>query len=58
MSTFVAAAYLGLGLPPVLTGLLGQVVSAVDASVCTSALTAVIVLVALVVVLRTFADTA
>ena len=58
VSTFFAAAYLGLGLPPVLTGLLGQRVSAVDASACTSVLTAVIVLVALVVVLRTFADTA
>jgi len=54
VSTFFAAAYLGLGLPPVLTGLLGQLVSAVDASACTSALTAVLVLVAFAVVLRTF----
>jgi MFS family permease len=54
VSTFFAAAYLGLGLPPVLTGLLGQFVSALDASACTSALTAALVLVAFVVVLRTF----
>ena len=54
VSTFFAAAYLGLGLTPVLTGLLGQLVSAVDASTCTSALTAALVLVAFVVVLRTF----
>jgi MFS family permease len=54
VSTFFAAAYLGLGLPPVLTGLLGQLVSAVDATACTSALTAVLVLASFVVVLRTF----
>jgi hypothetical protein len=54
VSTFFATAYLGLGLPPVLTGLLGQVVSAVDASAWTSGLTALLVLAAVAVVLRTF----
>jgi len=54
VSTFFAAAYLGLGLPPVLTGVLGQFVSAIEASACTSALTAVLVLAAFAVVLRTF----
>jgi MFS family permease len=54
VSTFFAAAYLGLGLPPLLTGLLGRFVTAVDASACTSALIAVLVLVAFGVVLRTF----
>jgi MFS family permease len=54
VSTFFAAAYLGLGLVPVLTGLIGQLAGPVGATVCTSALAAALVLVALIVVLRSF----
>jgi len=54
VSTFFAAAYLGLGLVPVLTGLIGQLAGPVDATVYTSALAAALVLVALIVVLRSF----
>jgi MFS family permease len=54
VSTFFAAAYLGLGIPAVLTGLISQLISTVDASVYTSGLVAAIVLAAIVVVLRTF----
>lgn len=54
VSTFFAAAYLGLGLPPVLTGLLSEAVGTVDASAWTSGITALIVVAAIVVVLRTF----
>ena len=54
MSTFFAAAYLGLGLPPVLTGLISEAAGTVDASAWTSGITALIVLAAIVVVLRTF----
>jgi MFS family permease len=57
VSTFFAAAYLGLGLPPVLTGLISQAVGTVDASAWTSGITALIVGAAIVVVLRTFGAT-
>ncbi len=54
VSTFFAAAYVGLGLTAVLTGLISLQVSTVDASVYTSGLVAAIVVVAIPVVLRTF----
>ncbi len=54
VSTFFAAAYLGLGSPAVLTGLISQLISTVDASVWTSGLVAAIVVAAVVVVVRTF----
>jgi hypothetical protein len=54
VSTFFAAAYLGLGLPALLTGLISQLTGTVDASVWTSGLVAAIVVTAIVVVSRTF----
>lgn len=54
MSTFFAAAYVGLGLTAVLTGLISLRVTTVDASVYTSGLVAAIVVAAIPVVLRTF----
>ena len=54
VSTFFAAAYLGLGLPPVLTGLISQATGTVDASAWTSGITALIVAAAIIIVLRTF----
>ena len=55
VSTFSAAAYLSLGLPAVLTGLISQRISTVDANVWTSGLVAAIVVAAVVVVVvRTF----
>ena len=54
VSTFFAAAYLGLGLVPVVTGLIGQLAGPVDASAYTSALAGALVLVAVIVVLRSF----
>ena len=54
VSTFFAAAYLGLGLPPVLTGLISEAAGTVDASAWTSGITALVVVAAIVVVLRTF----
>jgi MFS family permease len=54
VSTFFAAAYLGLGLVPVVTGLIGQLAGPVDASAYTSALAGALVLVAITVVLRSF----
>jgi MFS family permease len=57
VSTFFAAAYLGLGLPPVLTGLISQVAGTVNASAWTSGITGMIVAAAIVVVLRTFGTT-
>src|SRR5436190_12367202 len=57
VSTFFAAAYLGLGLPPVLTGLISQAAGTVAASAWTSGITALIVVAAIVVVLRTFGAT-
>jgi MFS family permease len=57
MSTFFAAAYLGLGLPVVLTGLISQVTGTLDASAYTSVFVAAIVLAALAVALRTYDTT-
>jgi MFS family permease len=54
VSTFFAAAYLGLGLPAVLTGVISQLIGTVDASAYTSGLVAAIVVAAILVVLRTF----
>jgi len=54
MSTFFAVAYLGLGLPAVLTGLISVAIGPVDASAYVAGLTAGIVLVAFVVVRRAF----
>jgi MFS family permease len=54
VSLFFAAAYLGLGLPAVLTGLLSQLTGAVDASAYTSGLVAAIVVAAFAVVRRTY----
>ena len=54
VSTFFAAAYVGLGLPAVLTGLISLAVGSVDASVYVSGLAAAIVVVAFIVVRRTF----
>jgi MFS family permease len=54
VSTFFAAAYVGLGLTAVLTGLISLRVTTVDASVYTSGLVAAIVVAAIPVVLRTF----
>jgi MFS family permease len=57
VSTFFAAAYLGLGLPPVLTGLISQLAGTGDASAWTSGITALIFVAAIAVVLRTFGAT-
>jgi MFS family permease len=54
VSAFFTAAYLGLGLPAVLTGLLSLAVGPVDASAYTSGLTVIAVMVALAVVWRGF----
>jgi hypothetical protein len=54
VSTFFAAAYLGLGLPAVLTGVISQLIGTVDASAYSSGLVAAIVVAAILVVLRTF----
>lgn len=54
VSTFFVAAYLGLGLPAVLTGLISLAVGAVDASAYVSGLSAAAVVVAFAVVRRTF----
>jgi len=54
VSTFFAAGDLGLGLVPVVTGLIGQLTDPVDASAYTSALAGALVLVAITVVLRSF----
>src|SRR5580704_15556340 len=54
VSTFFAAAYVGLGLPAVLTGLISLAVGSVDASVYVSCLAAVIVVAAFIVVRRAF----
>jgi hypothetical protein len=54
VSTFFAAAYLGLGVPVLLTGLISQLISTIDASAWTSGLAGAIVLAAIFVVLRTF----
>jgi predicted MFS family arabinose efflux permease len=54
VSTFFAAAYVGLGLPAVLIGLISVAIGPVDASVYISALVAVVVVLAFLVVLRDF----
>jgi MFS family permease len=54
ISTFMFAAYLGLGLPVLLTGVISQLIGTVDASAYTAGLTGAIVVAAAVVVLRTF----
>jgi hypothetical protein len=53
VSTFFVAAYIGLGLPAVLTGLISVPTGPVDASAYVSGLAAIVV-VAFIVVLRTF----
>ena len=54
VSTFFAAAYVGLGLPALLTGLISQLISTIDASAWTSGLAAAIVAAAIIIVLRSF----
>ena len=54
ISTFFVAAYLGLGVPAVLAGLISLAVGPVDASAYVSGLAAAAVVVAFVVVVRTF----
>ena len=54
ISTFFVAAHLGLGVPAELTGLISLAVGPVDASAYVSGLAAAAVVVAFVVVLRTF----
>jgi MFS family permease len=54
VATFFVAAYVGLGLPAVLVGLISLEVGPVDASAYVSGLAAAIVAVAFVTVLRTF----
>ena len=54
VSAFFVAAYIGLGLPAVLVGLISLQVGPVDASAYVSGLAAAIVAVAFVMVLRTF----
>jgi predicted MFS family arabinose efflux permease len=58
LSTFFAVAYVGLGLPAVLTGLISVAVGPVDASAYVSGLVAAIVVVSFVVVLRAFGRSA
>lgn len=54
VSTFFAVAYLGLGVTPVLTGLISVPVGATDASAIVAGLAAAIVLAAIIAVLRAF----
>ena len=54
MSAFFVAAYLGLGLPVVLIGLMSQLIGTVDASAYVAGLLAVVIVAATVVVVRTF----
>ena len=54
VSTFFVAAYLGLGVPAVITGLISRLVGTVDASAYVSGLAAAIVVAAFIVALRTF----
>jgi len=54
VSVFFAAAYLGMALPAVLTGLISELTGPVDASAYTSGAMAAIVVVALIVMLRAF----
>jgi hypothetical protein len=54
ISTYFVAAYVGLGLPVVLTGLISVAVGPVDASAYISGLAAAIVVVAFPVAVRAF----
>ena len=54
MSAFFAAAYLGLGLPVVLIGLLSQLIGTVDASAYVAGLLGAVILAAALIVGRTF----
>jgi MFS family permease len=54
VSAFFAVAYLGLGLPAVLTGLISLAIGPIDASVYISVLVAAVVVLAFFVVLRAF----
>jgi predicted MFS family arabinose efflux permease len=54
VSTFFAVAYLGLGLPAVLTGLISVAIGPIDASVYMSALVAAVVVLAFFIVRRAF----
>jgi predicted MFS family arabinose efflux permease len=54
VSTFFAASYVGLGLPAVLIGLISVAIGPVDARVYISALVAVVVVLAFLVVLHDF----
>jgi MFS family permease len=54
ISAFFAAAYLGLGLPVVLIGLISQLIGTVDASAYVAGLLGIVILAAAVVVARAF----
>ena len=58
MSAFFAAAYLGLGLPVVLIGLISQLTSTVDASAWVAGLLVIAILAATVIVVRAFGKAA
>jgi predicted MFS family arabinose efflux permease len=58
VSTFFAIAYVGLGLPVVLIGAIAQAVGPVDASAWVAGLNAAVILIAAVVVFRTFGKAA
>jgi predicted MFS family arabinose efflux permease len=58
MSAFFAAAYLGLGLPVILIGLISQLIGTVDASAWVAGLLAIVILAATVIVVRAFGQTA
>jgi MFS family permease len=57
LSIFFAAAYIGMGFPVVLTGLISRLTGTVDASAYTSVFVAFIILAALAVTLRTYDPT-
>ena len=54
MSAFFVAAYLGLGVPVVLIGLLSELISTVNASAWVAGLLAVLIVAASVIVARAF----
>jgi MFS family permease len=58
MSAFFAAAYLGLGLPVILIGLISQLIGTVDASAWVAGLLVIVILTATVIVVRVFGQTA
>jgi MFS family permease len=58
VSTYFAAAYVGIGLPVVLIGLIGVAVGSVDASAWVAGLIVAIIVTAAVVVIRAFGKTA